>query len=386
MEFETEHATLLQETRGLLEILQAVPDQLEPGEVMHLQHNEFAQRAVWLSHYMGAALALAEMHAYPAGFAALRASLEHHIIDWLLFLGDRYQQIFTGVSAGEWHQYQEAQKAGESWTKNILSWEWQSGTLKVVRSGPHVGGQSETLSVYYGFLSNFDPFRGPPEDQEFLTTDFTEPELHERWARKQQALYSQGLRWDRLRANLKLNGLLSDKELAQLGVHYRFLSAFVHPVSEGYSLLYGRNLPADPPRYDHFASELSLLYVITLALRELKAYKAMASRPPEVGIANWHDVEQRIQRAERLTEYFWFPPGVPPAFDRVEEANHRGLQNGHLVPVGSPQRLAPDELSDDDIRYYRNPLTRLRRMHSTRQEMTGFPYYSPWPRADAEQF
>jgi hypothetical protein len=35
------------------------------------------------------------------------------------------------------------------------------------------------------------------------------------------------------------------------------------------------------------------------------------------------------------------------------------------------------------IRYYRNPLRRLIRMHASFQELTGFAYRSPWPRQDA---
>ncbi len=380
------HAELQAAAEDLLARLEGVPDRLDPGAVAHAHHYRFAQRAVWLGYHLAAAMSLSRTSAYPSAFAVLRAALEHHVIDLLLFLGDRYRQVFVGVSSDDWARYQDARAAGEDWTHDIIEWEWSAGTLTVVRSGPYIGGGPETLSIYYGFLQEYDPFRGPPEDQRFLTTEFMEDSLHERLAEKQRALYAGGLRWERLRDNLKLNGLFSEKELAQLGVHYRFLSAFVHPVSEGYHLVYGRNIPAGPPHYDHFASELVLLYVVTLAARELRALRQMADRPPQVILRGWREVEDALRNAEGVSAHLWFPGGSPHHFDRVEEANHRGLRDGRLIPVASQERQRPEDIPEEEIRYYRNPLVRLRDMHRSWHELTGFSYVSPWPRQDAGPF
>lgn len=386
MTLDDQHQQLWTSAQELLALLGRVPERLDSGEVAHAQHYQFAQRAVWLGYHLSAAMDLNRTFAYPSAFTVLRPALEHHVIDLLLFLGDRYRQVFDGVSSEEWARYQEAREAGEEWTRDIIHWEWQGGTLTVIWSGPHIDGGPQTLSIYYGFLEQYDPFRGPPEDQTFLTTDFAEGALHERWAAKQRALYGQGLRWERLRENLMLNGLFSERELAQLAVHYRFLSAFVHPVSEGYHLLYGRGIPPDPPHYDHFASELILLYVVTLATRELRAFERMAERPPQVGLKNWAEIEDAVRNAEALSAHLWFPGGSPHDFDRIQEANHRGLRDGRLVPVGSPERQRPEDIPEDEIRYYRNPLVRLRKMHITSHELTGFPYVSPWHRPDAGPF
>jgi hypothetical protein len=384
MQLETEHGALLESARTATAELDGFYERLYPDEeVSHGQHYEFAMRSRWLSYVLNAALTLADRDAYASAFTVLRSALEHHLIDLLLFLGDRYQQVFTGVSAEDWSEYQDARAAEEEWTRDVIEWAWRDGTLRVVRSGPHLDGGAGTLSIYYGFLSNFDPFQGPPEDQKFLTTGFTNPELHERWARKQRALYSEGLQWKRLRENLALNGMYEEKQLAQLGVHFRFLSAFVHPVSEAYTLLYTRNVPAREQVYDHFASELALLYVNTLAALELRALEEMSGREPQVRILGLDDIRRVISHAEAVSAHLWFPGGTPHEFDRVEEANHRGLVNGHLVPVSAPERLRPDQLTDEDLRYYRNPLARVKKLHYTVHEMTGFPYISPWPRGDA---
>jgi hypothetical protein len=385
---EVEHAGLLNTARRVVADLESFNGRLETGEVAYAQHFEFGKRAQWLSYLLSAALSLTEQDAYPAAFAVLRSALEHHIIDVLLFLGDRYQQFFTGVSVPEWQSYQAARAAGEEWTRDVIDWQWQDGTLKVVKSGLHFDtGGAETLSIYYGFLEQFDPFQGPPEDQKYLTTGFTTDEtLHERWARKQRSLYGEGLRWKRLGENLVLNGLYDDKTLAQLNVHFRFLSAFVHPVSEAYILLYGHNTPTRPQGYDHFASELALLYVNTFAARELRALVQMSTAEPRVGIGALEDLRTDMTAAEVTSSHLWFPGGMPHDFDRVEEANHRGVRDGLLVPTSAADRRRPEEFDDAELHYYRNPLIRIRKMHFTAHEMTGFSYVSPWHRSDAGPF
>lgn len=387
MQLEDDHGALLEAARQAVSELDQFYERLNPvGDVAHMQHYEFSMRSRWLSYVLASAIRLIQVDAYPACFTVLRSALEHHALDLLLLLGDRYQQVLPGVSADDWKEYQEARERGEDWTLNILDWTWTSGTLSVVRSGPHINDGKGTLSVYYGFLTNFDPFQGPPGDQQYLTTGFTQPETHERWAKKQQALYSDGLRWKRLRENLALNQFYDQRGLAHLSVHFRFLSAFVHPVSESYVLLYGNNIPAKEQGYDHFASELALLYVNAIAAREIRALRQMAGREPRVGIRGQEGFDAIAAQAEAVSAHLWFPGDGPHDFDRVEEANHRGLVDRKLIPVGSHDRLRPDQLADDDVRYYRNPLTRIREMHFSSHEMTGFPYRSPWQRQDAGPF
>ena len=46
------------------------------------------------------------------------------------------------------------------------------------------------------------------------------------------------------------------------------------------------------------------------------------------------------------------------------------------------RRPTSSQLKASQIRYYRNPLHRLIRMHASFQELIGFAYRSPWPRQD----
>src|SRR6266536_222940 len=178
----------------------------------------------------------------------------------------------------------------------------------------------------------------------------------------------------RLKASLRLNDLATDKQLEQFDVHYRFLSAFVHPLAEVTALLYGRNRPW--PAYDHYASELVLLYLNLLAARELTHFAQMASQAPSVEVAGWSETQRRCELADRLCSHLWFPGQGPHAYDRWRTANQRAFEIlGH--PSRREEVTRPEDLNDTEVRYYRNPLQRLVEMHMSPIEMvTGFAYQS----------
>jgi hypothetical protein len=53
-----------------------------------------------------------------------------------------------------------------------------------------------------------------------------------------------------------------------------------------------------------------------------------------------------------------------------------------LVPRA--ERPKPEELTDDEILYYANPLQKNHRLAlASRRELLGFTYVSPWPRSEA---
>jgi hypothetical protein len=66
--------------------------------------------------------------------------------------------------------------------------------------------------------------------------------------------------------------------MTRIDVHHRFLSSYVHPISDRQAATYGRNQPW--PRYDHYSSELIMLYAITLAVREIRSFIAMCGMKP----------------------------------------------------------------------------------------------------------
>ena len=286
MDASDEHAALIRSASDLLGDLHAFRSHYVYGRVANAQHDEFAERALSLQIYLSSALRLSLANKYPPTYAVVRAALEHHLVDRLLFLGRRYKIVFTGVKKPTFDRWYREWKAGDAGYETVVRLEWKDGNVVVVRSGLHLTGRgrsrsSPTLSNYYFLLQQFDPFVGRAAEQRHLAPGFTPLQHHIDHAQEQQATYGTNLRWDAIKSNLAYNRLASAEALRQFEVHYRFLSAFVHPVPPGYDLVYGRNRPSGAPRYNHYASELALLYINKIASEELKVLQRMAKRPPE---------------------------------------------------------------------------------------------------------
>jgi hypothetical protein len=259
--------------------------------------------------------------------------------------------------------------------------------VQVVRSGPHFTGQGQGLeapglSIYYGIiLDRHDPFTGGRSAQPFIGQWPRSQDAHHQMAAQAAETWWRFLSWRPLMANLLLNEFYTEREVARFEVHYSFLSAFTHPSVGGLKAVAGRHSPV-MLHYDHYVSELILLYVITLARFELEVFEEMTRRDPVVNLAGWDKVRADMERGEVLASHLWFPRGSPHAFDRVQEANRRGQAlDGRLIPFD--ERPKPEDLADDEILYYANPLRRLINLHSGQNEMTGFPYFSQWQRSDA---
>lgn len=384
---ESEHAGLLAGLDRLIQHLVGFRARLQRGDVAYHQHDLFAERASSLALYVQAAVALAADAMYPPAFAVLRSTLEHQALDHLYFLSARYKRVFKNVSDERLQNWRKQIARRDPGTEDVISVHRVGRNVEVIRSGPHFtegtrGVDAPSLSIYFGVLDHHDPFEPSAQAQPYLVGDFTSTvdERREHAARHRRR-WNDYLAWRRLRENLLLNEFYTDDELVRWDVHHGFLSAFVHPTPRAIEGIYGRNIPAVSPRYDHYASELILLYAHTLARLELEALEAMASREPSVVLAQWDDVMEDMAASRAMNAYFWFPKGDPTMFDRVEEANRRGIMNRQLVPMS--ERPAPDQIRLEEVRYYKNPLRRLILMHLGINEMTGFAWHSPWPRPDA---
>lgn len=118
-------------------------------------------------------------------------------------------------------------------------------------------------------------------------------------------------------------------------------------------MVYGHSSPKHYG-YDHFASELGLLYIITIAKLELEIFEEMTRREPKVRLAERDDVRRDMESGASVSSHLGFPRGNPHMYDRVEEANHRGIAGDRSIgPRG--RRATAQDLSDDEILYYRNP-------------------------------
>jgi hypothetical protein len=381
-----EHAKLVAAAETLVSLLDDVPMRLRYGDVMHMFHAEAADRCQVFGVTLRSALALTFQDVYGPAFALLRTALEQVLVDKLVFLGRRVVRIISDVEDEVWERWQHERATGQGW-QDVTDWRRsKKKTVTIIREGfvaqSEDARRGQVIGPHYFLLQEYSPFVGSPEAYAALDDGLSEPEERRAYAAEHKKMYEIYLRWSSLKANLQYNGFADDTTLSQLDCHYRFLSAFVHPISDTTRVLYGNNAHGSWPRYDHYSSELALLYTVVMAVEELRNFGRMIAAADGVTVAGWADIEQECVRAWELTSYLWFPGQAPHPHDRYDEANRRMFRQGR--ENGEHTRIAPDSIPDAEITYYANPMTRLIELHTSKSElMTGLSYISPWPRDDA---
>lgn len=390
-----DHGPLLHAAESIIRELQGFETRMRPGEVHHMQHSDFAARTRHLSLHLGAVHMLVQHELYPSAFALLRTALEHHLLDHLVFLGRRYVQVFEGVSDEQWKQLMSDYESGAPGVRTICEPPRRSrkGRVTIVREGLYSRGDNPeasdyTVSPVYFVLQQYQFLTGRPSDQEFLDDGLLDVERRVEQTRRQKALWDQYLTWSSLTASLEGNSFYSAEEIQQLQVHYRFLSAFAHATDAAYDLAYRRGiLGGDPPGYDHYSSELALLYINAIAARELDALLEMTARPPAVDVPARNELVAIAEGARQVSRHLWFPGDEPNDYDRVVEANRRvwrHYRDSKDLAEARNRAVPPEELAPEDVGYYDNPHQRLVQLHQGFAEMTtGFTYRSPWERGDA---
>jgi hypothetical protein len=315
----------------------------------------------------------------------LRTGLEQCVIDWLLLLGKMLVQRYAGVDETTWQEWQADRAAGAEWTKTIRDWSrTKKGDVRIVREGmfsePDKDGKRLQVSIYYFLLDQYQPTMGPPSAARVDDWAITRDELRH-WACENEAIWRAYLTWSSLLANLRENDLVDDVDAGRLAAHYRFLSGFAHPVVYQRDSAYGRGAGLGWPRYDHYSSELVLLYAITLGTLEVRNFLASLKRRAELTVTDRGSVDEALVQAESTTSHFWFLGTKPHAYDLWKahnEACFRAVRDdGSAAPP-------PAEPEPEDVPYPTDPFRRLIAIHASAHEMmTGLVYVSPWPRDDA---
>jgi hypothetical protein len=166
-----------------------------PGASAWTHHRDLAERTEQLASHLEATLVLAEEARFPPAFVVARTALEHHLLDRLLLLADRYEEILTPPDSGvlgelerTWHE------KSEQWTREVVALErTKSGkSLKLVRLGHNVrddgGNVREKISPYWVAMEHYDAFLGHPDVQALTVSPFASLDEREDWARHNQAL------------------------------------------------------------------------------------------------------------------------------------------------------------------------------------------------------
>ena len=323
-------------------------------------HDAFAARPASLAVYLQGALLTAAHALYPAAFIQIRAALEHHAADRLLFLADRYEQL---LKIDE-DKFEEWRASRDEWPEGVRDIRRNSRNQKVIEwdapkvTKPDGSDSGLEFSPYYGFMQEYDPFSPDVRD---AYGDQAIEEAIEGHVKAQKRLWGSLFTWGNIRHNLVLNSLINEAYSQRLDVHYKFLSVFVHPVS--------LNMSGGGPEREHCASELVLLYVCFLAIEELLAFAQVVQRQPVVGLRGWGEVETILVEAERFVRHGWFPGRSPVDFDRLDELERRSWEAEDQgadseAMKGEPIEDALRRIPENEVRYYVQPLSRLVDYHN----------------------
>lgn len=390
MTADDEHADLVMAWKAVRTFLDQMPTFLEWHGTEYFEVREKADRVRGLGSHLAGATRLMDEFRYESALALIRTSLEQAVVDWLLFSGKTYVRRYRRVTDETWARWQADRAAGVEWTRTIKDWtRYRSGDVRVLHEGlfsePDEQGERQQISIYYFVvLEQYQPAVGPPSQQ--VDDGLIGRDELRQLADENRALWEVYLTWKSMLTNLQDNALIDEDDAGRLAAHYRFLSGYAHPVADQRRAIYGRQADFDWPQYDHYSSELVLLYAIALGVLEARNFLESVADRPGLSITDLEQIMSALDMAEARIGYFWFLGSKPHAYDISKALNEvilRMLRDGMVTAVTTSRELPPKP-EPRDVPYPRDPLRRLVEMHSSSGGvMSGQPYMSPWPRRDA---
>ncbi len=239
----TEHAALLSAATDLIAALDSLLGRLQHSGTHYVFHSDTADRCRSLGFYLSSALNDAERDNYAPALGSIRSAMEHVYIDKLIFLGQRFVQIFREVDEATWATLQSDRASGAGWA-DVTDWSRSpGGTLKITREGlksePDADGNTQTIGPHYFLLNDYSPFVGSPDIQQYFDDGLSELTERRKEAERHRFMHSTYLKWESVKESLRANGFADDETLRGLDVHFRFLSAFVHPNTDVLRLVCG---------------------------------------------------------------------------------------------------------------------------------------------------
>jgi hypothetical protein len=352
----------------------------------HMQHVDHAKRARQLADHLRGILALSDARRYPSALALVRAALEHHLMDRLIFLATRHVETYGGIKKEQIGAEEARLAALQVKRPDLERWWWDSSGMNVVWRGFHSNrskkGRGQIISPYYFRIDDFDPFTGGKKHAARVASPFWRKLHRQDWAASAAAMWDQYFVHGRVMKATDVNHLLPGRLRMQVDIHYGFLSGYAHPSKKGYEAFHGLNHPDRLGDFDHYGSEIALLYVITLAAAELEIFMRMARRQPRLGLRDADAIATEVRDARLSSSYFWFLGGEPQVLDRVDTVH---TPAGEDPKWGRPRRDWR-KLRDWDVQYYADPLDRLIKLHHSWAEMSSsLVYQSPFPRNDGRR-
>lgn len=400
-----EHRQLISVIDDLLEAIDRLPSDIEWGDSQWLPDSEIIDfvriQTLSLRHAKESTIG----GLYRDAYHLIRMVFEAYFLLRLISTGDKYA-IRIKIKRGrndpslEHTKKRVIEQAKEKLGKRLIKiYEEGERTVIVVLKGEQVvdANGNDTgliLPFYYGAWQQYQPvehhLKGKSRQKKLSTSRFLEGE----WAtiprnRRVQAdethseLYRRFLTFDKVLDNLRLNGVLNKKTTTRVLVHYNFLSNFSHSTSDTInSLLRLQNYytiggSGALISYNHYYSELALLYVCHLLSMYLEHVICYLTKWRHIRVKNKEIYCSLCQKTEEGFDYFWFIFNKPHQYDRFAHANRKSNFKKKIF-------YRPEDVRLRDVRYYDNPLYRLKQMHQSQHELTtGNVYNSSFPRGDA---
>lgn len=390
-----EHPALLALISELDKALSRLPNDIDWGQSVWAQDQELLDLVRVQTTSLRCATDTAVRGHYRESYNTIRMVLEGYLLLRLVSTCDKYPTWYKVKRASGDGSLDEARAKAKQELRlrstDIVDIEdVDNRTLVVIRRGIRVvdsdgNDTGVTVPLYYKAWHDYQP------TQHHLQRTDVQRELLPQWAAAggartslsqidHRTLYSRLLSFDSIVKHLRLNGVLTRKTATRIIVHYNFLSGFTHSTAEAMRLCQSwHRFGVDTDVvYNHYKSELALLYICHLLgmhLRFLLHY-FRRWRPSHVRNANklYYPLCRRV---DDDFGYFWFIFNHPHEFDRYQHANRRCDYTRGVLFRPTDTRLG-------DVRYYDDPLNRLRDMHGSQHELTtGNVYDSPFPREDA---
>lgn len=398
-----EHRHLIELVDKLMEAIRKLPEDVKWGDTSWAQDVEILNFVrVQMLSLQNAKENVLGGH-YRDAYHLLRMVFEAYFVLRLISTCDKYPlriEIKRGAQdpSIEHARQRILQKVRQTFKDRLITTYMEGKTLVAVLKGKSVvdqKGQDTGVKIpyYYQAWHSFRPVeyhlkRSGLQDRiptrRFLTGEWAS--LPRKIKRDLDcdygSLYKYFLTFDRILENLRLNSILNKKTTTRVLVHYNFFSNFTHSTSDSISIISRRTLTQISSGgldniYDHYLSELGLLYVCHLLSMHLQhAIRYLQWR--SIGLKHQRKTYESLCRQVNVDfGYFWFIFNDPHEYDRYVHANSKCQYKRRIF-------FRPQNVRIGDVRYYDDPLHRLKRLHQSQREMlTGNQFISPFPRQDA---
>lgn len=200
-----DHGTLPTNATRMLDLLETIEQRHIYGKSSNMIHMDHAKRARQLASHLRAVTALSESGHYASALVVVRAALEHHLMDKLLFLSRLYVESYGGIKKEDVEAEYARLAALKAGPRPSISRWWRddaTGEMNVVIRGLHsdksTKGRGMILSPYYFRQDHFDPFTGGKKNAGKLAAPFWKREHVEDWANEAAAAWRRWFVHDRV--------------------------------------------------------------------------------------------------------------------------------------------------------------------------------------------